>query len=97
MAQSNLLIFGATGNIGLYITKAIVQAKRSFGRISIFTSESTLESKRDTIDDLKQQGVQVIVGDINNPEDVRKAYTGSCLLIDPMRPFPHALPLSNLL
>ncbi|PLB46262.1 NAD(P)-binding protein [Aspergillus steynii IBT 23096] len=75
MAQSNLLIFGATGNIGLYITKAIVQAKESFGRISIFTSASTLDSKQGLIDDLKQQGVHVIVGDVTNPEDVRKAYT----------------------
>ncbi|KAH8427056.1 uncharacterized protein LDX57_004774 [Aspergillus melleus] len=75
MAQSNLLIFGATGNIGLYITRAIVQAKQSFGQISIFTSAATLDTKREIIDELKQQGVQVIVGDISNPEDVRKAYT----------------------
>lgn len=81
MAQSNILIFGATGNIGLDITKAIVQARESFGHISIFTSESTLSSKRETIEDLKQEGVQVIVGDVNNLEDVRKAYTGLFFLL----------------
>ncbi|KAI9041356.1 NAD(P)-binding protein [Aspergillus affinis] len=62
-------------HIGLYVTKPIVEAKQSFGRISIYTSAWTLESKRETIDELKQEGVQVIVHDINSPKDVRKAYT----------------------
>ncbi|KAJ9613634.1 uncharacterized protein PV06_05141 [Exophiala oligosperma] len=69
-----LLMFGATGLIGTYIVQAIVQNKAQFDRIAIFTSPSTVESKADQIDSLKKEGVEVIVGDINNPDDVVKAY-----------------------
>lgn len=64
--------------IGTYIVQAIVQNKAQFDRIAIFTSPSTVESKADQIDSLKKEGVEVIVGDINNPDDVVKAYKGVC-------------------
>ncbi|KAK5274965.1 hypothetical protein LTR99_004327 [Exophiala xenobiotica] len=74
MACKKLLIFGATGLIGKYITQAIVENKGKFDRIAIFTSQGTVQSKADQIDALKKQGVDVIVGDVTNSEDVVKAY-----------------------
>ncbi|KAI3326367.1 NAD(P)-binding protein [Xylariaceae sp. AK1471] len=58
---SKILIFGATGAIGKYITDAILSAKPS-----------------------KRQGLRVVTGDINNTNDVSRAYDGvdvvvSCL------------------
>jgi hypothetical protein len=81
MACKKLLIFGATGLIGKYITQAIVENKDKFDRIAIFTSQGTVQSKADQIDALKKQGVDVIVGDVTNSEDVVKAYQGGFLCI----------------
>jgi uncharacterized protein YbjT (DUF2867 family) len=72
----NLLIIGATGLIGRRIIQEIVRNKSKFDRIAIFTSQSTLESKSDDLDKLKQEGVEVIGGDVSNPDDVKKAYQG---------------------
>ncbi|PWY67104.1 NAD(P)-binding protein [Aspergillus sclerotioniger CBS 115572] len=74
--KSNLLIFGATGSIGQYITDAIVSAQDSFGRISIFTSPNTLTNKPDEINALRHRGVDILVGDITNRDEVLKAYGG---------------------
>ncbi|KAI1140039.1 NAD(P)-binding protein [Hypoxylon sp. FL0543] len=84
---SKILIFGATGNIGKYITNAIVSAKPPIAQqISIFTSQATASSpsKQDLLSSWKSQGVSVITGDLNDADDVRKAYNGidtviSCL------------------
>jgi len=38
----NILIFGATGTIGVHIVKAILDNKASFGKIAIFTSSNTV-------------------------------------------------------
>jgi len=37
-ATKNILIFGATGLIGTYITNAIVASKSKFGRVVVFVS-----------------------------------------------------------
>jgi saccharopine dehydrogenase-like NADP-dependent oxidoreductase len=71
-----LLIFGATGLIGSRITQEIVRNKSKFDRIAIFTSPGTYESKASEIQKLKDEGVDVIVGDVTNSEDVKKAYQG---------------------
>ncbi|KAI1400576.1 NAD(P)-binding protein [Hypoxylon fuscum] len=84
---SSVLIIGATGTIGKYITNAIVSAKPQIARqISIFTSSATASSpsKQAILSSWKSQGASVITGDINNADDVRKAYSGidtvvSCL------------------
>ena len=80
MAQSktkeNLLILGGTGYIGSYILDQIVKAKDSFGNIAIFTSPRTAETKSELLDSLRSQGVGVIVGDVNKPEDLQKAFQG---------------------
>jgi nucleoside-diphosphate-sugar epimerase len=80
MAQSkskeNLLILGATGYIGTYITEQIVKSKDHFGRIAIFTSPKTAQSKAQTLDKLRAQGVEVIIGEVENSEDLLNAFKG---------------------
>ncbi|KAE8361142.1 hypothetical protein BDV27DRAFT_133483 [Aspergillus caelatus] len=73
----NILLFGATGNIGSYILDAILAARDEFDRIAIFTSQATATSKEDFLDDLKRtKNVEVLVGDLQDEEVVRKAYDG---------------------
>jgi len=74
--SKGILIIGATGLIGKFITDAIVDAKASFGRLAIFTSPNTVSTKVDYIQHLKDAGVEVIVGDITNQGDVLAAYEG---------------------
>jgi len=74
--KQNLLIFGATGYIGTHITQQIIKSKDSFGRIAIFTSPNTVENKADVIKGLKEEGVEVIVGDATSTDDIVKAYQG---------------------
>jgi len=76
MAKENLLILGATGYIGVYIVEEIIKAKDSFGRIAIFTSPSTAESKPEKLDELKAQGVEVILGDFKKSSDLLAAVEG---------------------
>jgi nucleoside-diphosphate-sugar epimerase len=80
MAQSkskeNLLILGAIGYIGSYITEQIVKAKGRFSRIAIFTSPTTAESKPQELDKLRAEGVEVIVGDVRNSKDLLDAFQG---------------------
>ncbi|KAL4745371.1 hypothetical protein BDW72DRAFT_186743 [Aspergillus terricola var. indicus] len=76
MSKSNLLIFGATGAIGSYITAAITDARDAFGRIGIFTSRSTLTSKTKEINALRERGVDILVGDVTSKHDMQKAFDG---------------------
>ncbi|KAE8374206.1 hypothetical protein BDV26DRAFT_270453 [Aspergillus bertholletiae] len=73
----NVLLFGATGNIGTYILDAILAARGEFDRVAIFTSPATAASKKDLLEDLKRtKGVEVLVGDVQDEDAVRKAYDG---------------------
>ena len=76
-APKNILIFGATGVIGIYITQALLNAKASFSRIATFTSSNTAESKKHIIQSLEKQGLEVIIGDICKEEDIINAYKGT--------------------
>ncbi|KAL4997414.1 hypothetical protein BDV10DRAFT_92239 [Aspergillus recurvatus] len=76
MSKSNLLIFGATGAIGSYITAAITDARGAFGRLGIFTSQSTLISKTKEINALREKGVDILVGDVTSKDEVLKAFDG---------------------
>lgn len=76
---SRLLIIGATGVIGKYITNAIVSSKTrisNLSQVSILTSAATVSNpaKESLLSSWKSQGLEVITGDINNADDVRKAY-----------------------
>jgi uncharacterized protein YbjT (DUF2867 family) len=72
----SLLIFGATGTIGRYITNAIANAEPAFDQVTIFTSEDTVTRKQDFIKELKSKAVKIVTGDVNNEGDVKKAYQG---------------------
>ena len=71
-----ILVFGATGVIGVYIIQELYNARTSFEKIGLFTSKSTVEKKADEVDGWKEKGVEVIVGDVNSEDDVKRAYEG---------------------
>lgn len=71
-----ILIIGATGAIGKPITQEILAAKSHFERIAIVTSTNTLNNKKDEVKALTEQGVDVLVGDLTNEMEVKKAYEG---------------------
>ena len=78
--SQNILIIGATGTIGTYITRAIVDAYYSgetdFGRLAVLTSKKTLIEKVQDIAALESWGVEVFVGDLEDEEKVKEAYRG---------------------
>ncbi|RFU26259.1 hypothetical protein B7463_g10076, partial [Scytalidium lignicola] len=57
-----ILLFGATGVIGVYILDALIQTQPHFEKVGIFTSPGTVEQKATQIQSLKDQGVEVIAG-----------------------------------
>lgn len=73
MSTQNILLFGATGAIGSFILNAILAQRSQFGRIAIFTSQRTAETKGEQ---LKKQGVEVIIGDLEDESVVKAAYEG---------------------
>jgi aspartate-semialdehyde dehydrogenase len=79
MATDNLmpkkiLLFGATGVIGKYILQELHNARSSFEKIGFFTSANTAETKSEEINGWKENGVEVIVGDVTSEDDVKTAY-----------------------
>jgi uncharacterized protein YbjT (DUF2867 family) len=74
--KQDILVFGGTGVIGQFIVKALLASKDSFGRLAIFTSQNTVETKASFIRSLKDGGFEIIVGDVRNDEDVVAAYQG---------------------
>lgn len=75
--MSNLLLFGATGQIGSFILDAIISTRGKFGRVAIFTSARTAETKTAYLDRLKHRNVEVIVGELENESSVKAAYEGT--------------------
>ncbi|ROT37488.1 hypothetical protein SODALDRAFT_280627 [Sodiomyces alkalinus F11] len=72
----NILILGATGQIGKYITDAVINAQPSFDQVTIFTSKEASASKADYLDKLQQKGVRIVNGDLTNEKDVKAALEG---------------------
>jgi len=79
-APHNILILGATGTVGTYITRAIVDANSQghFGRISIFTSEKTIVEKVQDICALESWGVEIFVGSLDDERRFKDACRGRC-------------------
>lgn len=73
-SPKNILVIGATGVIGVFITQAILDASASFGNVAIFTSQSTVENKKELLQKWQEQGVEVIVGDLTKDTDISEAY-----------------------
>jgi uncharacterized protein YbjT (DUF2867 family) len=77
----SVLVLGATGVIGQYIIRSLIEAQASFDRLAVFTSPSTVQKKAKEIESLEEKGVQVIVGDLTNQENVLKAYEGQSFVL----------------
>jgi FlaA1/EpsC-like NDP-sugar epimerase len=76
-ALRNILVIGATGAIGKPIFNQILLAKSSFDRVALLTSQNTVSSKAAELEALKKRGAEVLVGDLSNEDDVKKAYKGT--------------------
>lgn len=76
----NVLIVGATGVIGRYITDAIIASGAAL-QVTVFTSPTTASApagspKHALISRWRAEGVQLVEGDINDRDDIRRAYRG---------------------
>jgi FlaA1/EpsC-like NDP-sugar epimerase len=78
----NLLLFGATGQIGSFILDAILSARDEFERVAIFTTQNTVETKVDLLLQLRKGGVEIIVGEISDEEAIERAYEGMNVVFD---------------
>lgn len=85
-APHNIMILGATGIVGTYITRAIVDAASQdyFGKISIYTSVQTVVEKVQDICALESMGVEIFVGGLDDERRFKEACRGvdtivSCL------------------
>ena len=74
---TNILMFGATGIIGKFIIAELTSAKQSFGRIAIFTSQNTVDTKPEEIRKLKDSGVEVFAGDLKNHDYLKEVLGGA--------------------
>ncbi|KZZ96991.1 NmrA-like family protein [Ascosphaera apis ARSEF 7405] len=72
----NILLVGATGLIGGWILDAVIANKQEFQRIAIFTSQKSLEHKKERIEDLRSKHVEIVVGDIRDAKSVADAFEG---------------------
>ncbi|KAJ1326215.1 NmrA family NAD(P)-binding protein [Microdochium nivale] len=76
----NVLVIGATGVIGKYITDAII-ASGAASQVTVFTSPATASApagspKHALVSQWKAKGVQFVTGDVNDRVDIRRAYRG---------------------
>ncbi|KAK1997361.1 NmrA-like family protein [Colletotrichum falcatum] len=83
-SPSKILVFGATGNIGVFITNALLDASPPFGQIAIFTSPATVEKKASLLDGWKKKGAKIISGDVDDKEQVKAAYKDADTVISAM-------------
>ncbi|KAF2087116.1 NAD(P)-binding protein [Saccharata proteae CBS 121410] len=94
-SPQNILIFGATGTIGAYITSAIVSAQPPFQRVAIYTTASTVSKKAAQIAALKEKSVEIFVGDVADESAILDAFKGIDTIVSALgRP---ALPLQTRL
>lgn len=78
--MSKILVIGATGVIGKVLVDAILNAKEQFETIGVFTSQATVENKKDLIELFKARGAVVRIGDLYNDDDVLNVYKGKSTL-----------------
>lgn len=75
-AISSVLVVGSSGTIGTHITNALAGSRKSFKRVAIFTSPSTVQNKPDFISKLKSHDVEVLQGDLASDADIKGAFEG---------------------
>ena len=76
LATKNLLLVGATGQIGQHILNAILPLRSQLQRLALLTSPSTVQKKAELISSLRSQGVEIFQGDVLNEQDVKTALKG---------------------
>lgn len=72
----NILIIGATGTIGTYIVRAIIDSREEFDRICVLTSEKTLVQKVQDIAALEAWGVEIFTGRLESESAIKRACEG---------------------
>ena len=72
----NILVFGATGNIGRYIVNALLENKSSFGKIAAFTYEDSVKKKPELFEKAKTRGVEIITGELTDEAKLAEVYKG---------------------
>ena len=94
--SNSLLVFGATGVIGTYIINELTKELQAgtFDRLAIFTSQNTVDTKADTIQNLKSQGVEIFIGDVADKDYVRGVLDGS---IKPTSGTPRSKPFDTII
>ena len=78
MASSleNILLIGSTGTIGTAIRTALVTQKSKFKRIGVLTTTTSLEKKKDVFDGLQNEGLEIVLSDLDDKESLSKALKG---------------------
>jgi uncharacterized protein YbjT (DUF2867 family) len=71
---SKILIFGGTGQIGQFITSALLSANPAFEKVTLFTSPTTASTKTNLLADWTSRGLEIITGDLTNATDLRAAF-----------------------
>ncbi|KAF2400128.1 putative isoflavone reductase family protein [Trichodelitschia bisporula] len=76
--EEGVLVIGATGLIGVFITRALIGSLKAgeFKRLGVFTSQKTVTEKADLIEDWKSNGLEIFVGSLDDEKDVLAAYEG---------------------
>lgn len=94
--SSSILVFGATGVIGTYIINELAKELRAgtFDRVAIFTSQNTVDTKSNIVQNLQSQGVEVFVGDIADKDYVRGVIEGS---VKPTSGTPQSKPFDTII
>ena len=66
----NILLIGSTGTIGTAIRTALVSQKSKFKRIGALTTTASLEKKKDVFDGLQNEGLEIVVSDLDDKESL---------------------------
>ena len=84
-ALENILLIGSTGTIGTAIRTALVSQKSKFKRIGALTTTASLEKKKDVFDGLQNEGLEIVLSDLDDKESLSKALKGItpvCMISD---------------
>jgi len=71
-----VLVVGASGNLGSKFAKELLKLKRSEVRVLVRSQNASTGEKQELIQELKQLGAQVVEGDVNSVDSLKKALTG---------------------
>jgi uncharacterized protein YbjT (DUF2867 family) len=73
MTNTTVAVFGATGNLGIHITNALLTTKHT---VVLVTRPESLKDKKSTFDELQAKGARIATADLKNEDSVAKALEG---------------------